>query len=204
MDQIKIGTFIAARRKAAGLTQLQLAERLGITDRAVSKWETGRAMPDAALMLDLCQILEITVNDLLCGEVVTVERYDREMEQNLLGLVEQKQEADRRLLRLETVMGFVCIGVLLALAAIAAYAPIEEWLRITLILVGLLPVLVAVPFMIKIEQSAGYYECARCHHRYVPQYKSVFIAAHLGRTRYLRCPVCKKRSWQKKKLSKDE
>ena len=204
MDQIKIGAFIAARRKAAGLTQLELAERLGITDRAVSKWETGRAMPDAALMLDLCQILAITVNDLLCGEVVTMEKYDKKMEQNLLLMTEQKQAADKRLLRLETAMGFVCLGVLLALAAIAAYVPMQEWLRLTLIGIGVAPLLVAAPFMIKIEQAAGYYECARCHHRYVPQYKSVFIAAHLGRTRYLRCPVCKKRSWQKKRLSREE
>ena len=60
MDQIKIGRFIAERRKAAGLTQMQLAELLGITDRAVSKWETGRAMPDTSIMLELCKALKIT------------------------------------------------------------------------------------------------------------------------------------------------
>lgn len=70
MDQLKIGRFIAQQRKDVGLTQLQLAEALGITDRAVSKWERGKSLPDASLMLPLCKILQITVNDLLHGEVI--------------------------------------------------------------------------------------------------------------------------------------
>lgn len=70
MNQVKIGKFIASKRKEQGLTQLQLAEKLGITDRAVSKWETGKSLPDASLMPELCKLLKITINDLLCGEVV--------------------------------------------------------------------------------------------------------------------------------------
>ena len=66
MDQIKIGRFIAACRKRANLTQLQLADRLGITDKAVSKWERGITMPDTSIMLELCDILGISVNE-LCG-----------------------------------------------------------------------------------------------------------------------------------------
>ena len=78
MDQIKIGRFIAQRRKMEKLTQMQLAEQLGITDRAVSKWETGKSMPDASIMLELCSILKISVNDLLHGEVITVEDYKKD------------------------------------------------------------------------------------------------------------------------------
>ncbi len=77
MDQVKIGKFIADRRKMVHLTQLQLAEKLGITDRAISKWETGKAMPDSSIMLSLCEILKITVNDLLTGEVVMMENYNK-------------------------------------------------------------------------------------------------------------------------------
>lgn len=65
MDQIKIGRFIAEKRKEQKMTQVQLAEKLGITDRAVSKWETGKSLPDASIMLELCGLLGITVNDLL-------------------------------------------------------------------------------------------------------------------------------------------
>ena len=69
MDQIKIGSFIAERRKSKSLTQAQLAEKLNITDRAVSKWENGRSLPDSSIMLDLCEILGITVDELLKGEL---------------------------------------------------------------------------------------------------------------------------------------
>ena len=203
MDQIKIGKFIAEQRKKNHLTQRQLAERLDITDRAVSKWENGRAMPDSSIMLTLCEILDITVNDLLCGEVVTVENYNKEMEKNLIEMAKKKEEADKRLLFLEVVAGVISTAVFLTLALIAGFVPMEEWLQIVLILVGFAPLLLLVPFMLKIEQSAGYYVCAKCGHKHVPTYKSVFFAMHMGRTRYMKCPACGKRSWQKKVISKD-
>ena len=74
MDQIKIGKFIAECRKNKDLTQAQLAEKLNVTDRAISKWETGNAMPDSNLMLKLCSILGITVNELLCGEIIDMSK----------------------------------------------------------------------------------------------------------------------------------
>ena len=204
IDQIKIGRFISERRKMKSLTQAQLAEKLGITDRAISKWENGRSLPDSAIMLELCEILEITVNDLLCGEVVVMEKYDKEMEKNLLEMVKEKEKSDKQLLMVEIVMGFVSIGIMLGLCIFAAYAPMEEWLRIVLIIIGFIPVLVLIPFMIKIEQTAGYYECKKCGNRYIPKYSSVFMSMHRGRTRYMKCPECHKKSWQKKVISKDK
>ena len=203
MDQIKIGKFISTRRKEVGLTQSQLAEKLNITDRAVSKWETGRTLPDSSIMLDLCNILKITVNDLLTGEIVTMENYDKEKENTLIEIVKEKQQADKMLLRLETVVGISCIIVMLALCMIASFVQMEDWLRIVLIVIGLLPLLIALPFMIRIEQTAGYYECQNCKHKYIPQYKSVFMAMHMGRTRYMKCPKCGKCTWQKKVISKE-
>ena len=202
MDQIKIGKFIAARRKNANLTQTQLADTLGITNRAVSKWETGKALPDSALMLPLCDTLGITVNDLLSGEVVTMDNYNKELENNLLEMVKQKEEADKRLLKLEIVLGIIAILPLIAAAVIASIVPMEEWKSGLLVGLSLLPLLIATPFAIKIEQKAGYYVCRKCGHRHIPQYGSVFFAMHISRTRYMRCPVCGKRSWQKKVLSK--
>ena len=203
MDQIKIGKFISTRRKEVGLTQSQLAEKLNITDRAVSKWETGRTLPDSSIMLDLCNILKITVNDLLTGEIVTMENYDKEKENTLIEIVKEKQQADKMLLKLETVVGVSCIIVMLALCMIASFVQMEDWLRIVLIIIGLLPLLIALPFMIRIEQTAGYYECQNCKHKYIPQYKSVFMAMHMGRTRYMKCPKCGKCTWQKKVISKE-
>lgn len=203
MDQIKIGRFIAECRKKQNLTQMQLAEKLNITDRAVSKWETGRSLPDSSIMLQLCEILNITINDLFCGEVVIMDNYNKELEKNLLEMVKQKEEADKRLLNMEIVTGVICVAFMLALAVMASYAPLEEWVRITLIIIGLIPLLIAMPFMLKIEQKAGYYECRECRHRYVPEYNSVLWAMHMGRTRYMKCPKCGKKSWQKKVISKD-
>ena len=202
MDQVKIGKFIAECRKNNNLTQVQLAEKLNITDRAVSKWETGKSMPDSSIMLELCGILNITVNDLLSGEVVTMDNYDKELEKNLLEMAKQKEEADKRLLFLEIFVGVICIAVMLALAMVASFVQMEEWLRIVLILIGFIPLLIATPFMIKIEQTAGYYECAKCGHKYIPKYKSVFMSMHMGRTRYMQCPKCNEKSWQKKVLNK--
>lgn len=202
MDQIKIGKFISERRRGAGFMQSQLAERLGVTDRAVSKWETGRAMPDSSIMLDLCRELKISVNDLLCGEVVTMENYNQKSEDNLLEMTKQKEEADKRLLHLEILVGLLCIIVMLALCAFASFVEMEEWLRVALILIGVVPIIIATPFMIKIEQTAGYYKCAECGHRYIPEYKSVFMTMNYGTTRYMRCPECNKKSWQKKVLTK--
>ena len=202
MDQIKIGKFIAACRKKENLTQLQLAEKLGITDRAVSKWETGKCLPDSAIMLDLCGVLGISVNDLLCGEVVTMENYNKETEKQLLEMVKEKERADKNLLALEIFVGVVAFVFLFALVMLASLAPMEDWLRLTLILIGLAPILIAMPFLFKIEQTAGYYECAKCGHKHVPSYKSVLLSMHMGRTRYMRCPECHRKSWQKKRISK--
>ena len=203
MDQVKIGKFIAGCRKQNNLTQMQLAEKLGITDRAVSKWERGKSLPDAAIMLDLCALLNITVNDLLSGEVISMDNQNKRTEELLLEMAKQKEESDKRLLFGEILVGVLCIVVMLALTVIASVCPMEEWLRITLILIGLFPILFASPFMLKIEQTSGYYECKECKHRYVPSYKSVFIAPHVNRTRYMKCPECGKKSWQKKVLTKD-
>ena len=79
----------------------------------------------------------------------------------------------------------------------------EEWLRILLIIIGFVPFLVGATYALKIEQVAGYYECAKCHHKYVPTFKSVFFAMHIGRTRFMKCPKCNKISWNKKVISKE-
>ena len=86
MNQVEIGKFIAKCRKVKKLTQAQLAEKLNITDRAVSKWETGKSMPDSSIMLELCEILGITVNELLSGEVVDMVNYGRIADENLIAL----------------------------------------------------------------------------------------------------------------------
>ena len=204
MDQIKIGRFIAERRKQVNLTQLQLADKLGLTDKAVSKWERGIAMPDSSIMLELCGILGITVNDLLNGEVVSMENYQKQSEEILIEMVKEKEEKDKMLLRAELIAGILSfIPLLIATIFVAYNESIAEWIRLVIVLASIIPFLIAVPFLIKIEQKAGYYKCAECGHRYVPSYKSVLMAPHMGFTRKMKCPACGKKSWQKKVLTKE-
>ena len=203
MDQIKIGRFIAACRKRANLTQLQLADKLGITDKAISKWERGITMPDTSIMLELCDVLSISVNDLLCGEVVTMDNYNKELENNLLEMIKLKEQADKRLLSVEVFIGITATVVLFALVLLASFVQMSNGLRISLMVLGFILFFAGCFYALRIEQVAGYYACKECGHRYVPTYKAVNMAAHIGRTRYMRCPQCGKKSWQKKVLSKD-
>ena len=203
MDQVKIGRFIADRRKKASLTQMQLAEKLNITDRAISKWENGKSLPDSSIMLELCDVLGISVNDLLSGEVVTMENYNKEIEKNLLDMIKQKEQADKRLAAAEVFIGITATIVLLALVFVAAFVQMEIWLKIALIVSGFILFLAGCFYALRLEQVAGYYMCKHCKHSYVPTYKAVSMAMHMGRTRYMRCPQCGKKSWQKKVFHKD-
>ena len=204
MNQIKIGKFIAAKRKEQNLTQAQLAEKLGITDRAVSKWETGKSLPDASIMLELCALLGITVNDLLCGEVVSMENYNEQMENSLIEMIKQKERADKRLLTMEIVIGLTSTIFLFAMLAVGIIFMTLEKPILAFILpvgIGFVQFIICMAFALRIEQVAGYYECRKCGHRYVPFYKAVSLAMHTGRMRYMKCPKCGKKSWQKKVIS---
>ena len=186
-----------------GISQRELAKKLGISNRAVSKWETGKTLPDSSIMLELCGILGITVNELLSGEEISMENYNQEMENKLLELVKAKETADKRLLRLEIFIGFTAVIVLFACVFFAAFAEISTGLRIGLMVFGFLVFLAICFYALRIEQVAGYYRCAKCGHKYVPSYKAVAMAPHLARTRHMRCPACNQKSWQKKVVSED-
>ena len=202
MDQIKIGKFIAECRKKNNLTQMQLAEKLNITDRAISKWENGRAMPDSGIMLELCRELKITVNELLSGEMIEMKDYDKKAEELLLEMQKQKEEADKRLLSIEIIMGLITVIMYIALVMTISLLKIEENIQLLIIMPATLLVIIMCFVALRIEQIAGYYECRKCHHKYVPTYSSVLWAMHINRTRFMKCPECNKRSWQKKVINK--
>lgn len=200
MNQEKIGKFISSKRKERGITQSELAEKLGITDRAISKWENGICLPDAGNMPELCSILNITINDLFSGEIVDMKENEKKLEENLLEMTKLKEEKDKELLRLEIVIGVLGCTIFLFLIGTAYLVKMDTWLQYTLIAAGFVLLIVACLFALRIEQVAGFYECAKCHHKYVPTFKSVNLAPHMGRTRKMKCPKCGKRSWQKKVL----
>ncbi|MBQ7452705.1 MAG: helix-turn-helix transcriptional regulator [Clostridia bacterium] len=204
MDTIKIGAFIAECRKKKNLTQKDLADKLFVTDRAVSKWERGRAVPDSSIMLDLCNELKISVNELLAGEYIEVKDFNKHAETNLIEITKQKEDADRRLLKIEIVLGYICSIFFIALIFLASYIQMATWLRVMLIVGGFVLFFIGCFVCVRIEQVAGYYECKHCHHKYVPTYAQTNWAMHLGRTRYLKCPKCGKKSWSKKVISRED
>lgn len=206
LDIEKIGKFITEKRKECDLTQKQLAEKLHITDRAISKWENGKSLPDVAVMLDLCKVFNITVNDLLNGEVIVMENYKEKSEKLLIEMAKQKEESDRRLLKIEVWSGIILVLIFIVSMFGFSYIAekIPEYATMCTIIVGILTALfvVACCVLCKIEQVAGYYQCQECKHTYVPSYKQVIMAPHMGRTRHMKCPKCGKKSWQKKVIKK--
>ena len=191
MDQIKIGEFISSRRKEKNITQSKLAEMLGITDRAISKWENGICLPDASNIVELCKILDITINDLFSGEVVDMRENEKKLEQK-----------DKQLLNLEIVIGFISSISFITLIFIACFLQLDVYLTILLVVIGSIIFAFGLGQCLRIEQTAGYYECSNCHHKYVPTYKTVLFAKHINRTRKMKCPQCGKKTWQKKVISK--
>ena len=204
MDQIQIGKFIAACRKEKGMTQAQLAAKMRVSDRAVSKWETGKNMPDSSIMLDLCSELGITVNDLLNGRRIAMENYKEIAEKTMLEMRETKEQNDRMLLQTEVLMCSVSVALMLTLIVLAAYLEIPDWLRGLLIAVSFLQLMPCIFVALKIEQKAGYYKCMKCGEAWVPNYSQVFFAPHVGRSRKMTCPHCGKHCYHKKILTKDE
>ena len=202
MNQIKIGKFIAECRKKENLTQAQLAERLNITDRAVSKWENGRAMPDTSIMLELCNILGISVNELLSGGEINMENNNQQNEELLLDLAKELEQKNKIIWKSMWAIMIVSMIALFAGLAIAAFViPEGVWQLVTIL--GLCVVfLIPCFYALKLEVSVGAYKCKNCGHEIVPTYSQALNAMHMGTTRFLKCPKCGKRTWCKKVLKK--
>ena len=202
MNQIKIGEFISSQRRKNNLTQAALAEKLGITDRAVSKWERGKGLPDVSLMLDLCEILGITVNELLNGEKISMENNNQKNEQLLLEMAKELEKKNKIIWSSMWIIMTVSITALIAGIFITALLiPEGVWQLVAIIgicVVFLIPCFYA----LKLEVSVGAYKCKHCGHEIVPTYTQALNAMHMGTTRYLKCPKCNKRTWCKKVIKK--
>ena len=181
---------------------MQLAEKLNITDKAISKWENGKAMPDSAIMLELCDILCISVNELLNGEKISMEKNNQKNEQLLLDMAKELERKNKTIWVSMWVIIIVSMIALLAGVLIAAFLiPEGVWQLVTIIgvcVVFLIPCFYA----LKLEVSVGAYKCKNCGHEIVPTYSEALWAMHMGFTRYLKCPKCNKRTWCKKVFKK--
>ena len=198
MDQIKIGEFIASKRKEVNLTQAELAEKLGITDRAISKWENGVCMPDAGTIPELCKILKISVNDLFSGEVVDMKDLEKHAEENLLSLKKSEEEMNKKLFFAVNIIGFGSTIFFVAYTILLMFIVEEESKYILLFIPGVILYLLCMFAALALDAAAGYQECRNCHHKFKPTFKTIFFAQHMGYTRRLKCPKCGKKTWCKK------
>lgn len=123
------------------------------------------------------------------------------LEQNLLEMTRMKEKRDKELLLMEIFIGVIVSIVMLVCILLATLVPMQNWLSVVLVVIGIIPFAIGICYAIRIEQIAGYYECNNCHYRYVPTYKSTLFANHINRTRKMKCPKCNKKLWHKKVLT---
>ena len=202
MDHIKVGQFIAECRKKKDLTQAQLAEKLNITDRAISKWENGKAMPDSALMLDLCDILGITVNELLCGEVSDQEQRNEQLDELIFQMAKNEERYHKRLRHSACVIVATSLVALICLLSLISLlipeCGFQDFMIIMSVILFIIPCIMALKFQVE----TGYYECKNCQNMFVPNYKEIVALMQTPNRRLLKCPECGKWTWCKKLTKK--
>ena len=193
MDQSKIGQFIARTRKSKNLTQRQLADLLSISDKTVSKWETGKGLPDVSLMLPLCRALDLTVNDLLTGEKVPAADYQTKAEENMMDLIQENQENKKRMV-LSVICGTITIIAVCSLIIIASYLELPAAVRVLLILLAVATAVAGIGAAAVLDAQAGYYVCPACGAAFVPTLGDYVKGYHTLTRRRLTCHACGKTS----------
>ena len=198
MNYNKIGEFILKERKAKKLTQAKLAEKLFDSEKTVSKWETGKGVPDTSTLTKLCEVFECSLNELLNGERIVEDNGNQKSEQLLLDMAHELENKNKIIWKSMWVIMIVSSIALFAGLFVAAFLiPEGVWQFLTILgicIVFLIPCFYA----LKLEVSVGVYKCKKCETETVATYSEALWAMHKGTTRYLKCPKCNKRTWHKK------
>ena len=201
MDQIKIGRFIKALRKEKSLTQRELSELLDISEKTVSKWETGNGLPEVSLMLPLCKMLNITVNELLSGERLDEKSYIQKAEENIVSLA-----TDRTKPITKTVIAAIsCIlSILLSMAIVltASFVEMPSWARIVLISAAFVLIFCNIALVLVVAVNTEIFTCDKKKKKFVPSLSAYILGPHTFRRRYLKCPYCGNPSWCHSRIRK--
>ena len=200
MDMRKIGNFLAELRKSKNLTQEELGEQIGVTNKTVSRWENGNYLPPVEILQIFSKFYEISINELLSGERLNAEHYRENAEEYIcIDLLQKKKQAKKGL-----AVSFVvaCIAILSSVAIILLGAVLAApvWLRIGCIVFSAMIIALGIGVCCVLTLDAGVYECPNCGEKFVPSMKDFLFGAHTFTKRKLKCPKCGKRSFCKKKL----
>ncbi len=200
MDTVKIGRFIKSLRKEKSLTQREVANKLNVSEKTISKWETGNGMPEVSLMLPLCKFFGISINELLSGERLDEKRYVEKAEENMTCLVDRT--TPRKKIVISTVSCVLVILSSLALILLSALFIQQIWLKLVVIGIALIVVIADVSVILLVAISTEIYKCEECGEQFVPTLKAYILAPHTFKRRYLKCPHCGKKSWNNSRLRK--
>ena len=203
MDQLEIGKFIAQMRKEKGLTQCEVAEKLLISNKTVSKWECGNGLPEVSLMMPLCALLGITVNELLSAKRLTTFEYQKSAEANIMKLIKEKEEIKFRMI-IEVVVIVLTLLSGGTMVAVSSIAELDLWVRITLNVIAVIVVISGIIVAAALEMRQAVFECKKCHKRFIPTKFAYLMGMHTITKRHLRCPHCNKCSWCKRCMTIEE
>ena len=196
MDYDKIGRFLVSLRKEKGYTQAKLAEKLYVSEKTISKWEKGKSLPDTNLLPKLCEIFDVTINELLSGEKTA--DGNQTNEQIVFDMAKEVEQKNKTLwMSMWIIMAVSMFALIGGLLVAALLIPEGVW-QLVVIIFDCILFLIPCFYALKLEVSVGYYKCKKCGTEIRPTYNEALNAMHMGTTRYLKCPHCNKRSWCKK------
>lgn len=195
MDLNKTGKFIALIRKEKGLTQRELAEKLNLSEKTISKWERGVGFPNISLILPLCKCLEIDANELMTGERLQDKQYRINAENNLLKLMDKT--SPKLKYTISTISAIVTILITLGLILLAGFVIEEVWIKILVCVMSVLLVVSNIALILLVAVNTEVYECCHCGEKFVPTMREYLMGANTMKKRYLRCPYCHKKGWNK-------
>ena len=177
MDTIKIGQFIKSLRKENSLTQREVAERLNVSEKTVSKWETGNGMPEVSIMLPLFKLFGISINELLSGERLDEKQYVEKAEENMAMLIDKT--TPRKKIVISTISCVLVILSSLALILISALFVTQIWLKFVVIGIALTVVIADIAVILLVAVSTEIYECEKCGKKFVPAVVFLFASSRL-------------------------
>lgn len=200
MDIQKIGSFLAELRKSKSLTQEELGEQIGVTNKTVSRWENGNYLPPVEILQILSKLYEVSINELLSGKRLNSENYkDNAEEYIVIDLMKKNSEAKKKL-AVSFIVACITIlsGVAIILLGALFSAPIV--VRIICIVFAITIIVLGIGVCCVLTVDAGVYECQNCDEKFVPSIKDFISGAHTFTKRKLKCPKCGKKSFCRKKL----
>lgn len=202
MDIIKIGYFIRECRKNKNLTQKQLADKLYVEPKTISKWETGKGLPDVSIMKNLCNELGISLSELFIGDYIKEESNDLLIEKLIIDGLNKERIQNKKKLIGEILIGCAFIGSVITLILLVGLVSIATYLKIILVVLSLIFLIVGLFGLVILDVNIGYFECAECHERFIPSIKDYVFGMHTLKKRKLKCPKCGKKTWCLKRMTR--